>query len=684
MNVQKKHQFNVGKWLPKDYELIQNHIKGIKSYVAANPLKLTPNILALDLYVKSHPEISKWSNDMFTEVPPKYQNTEYGNELKSWDEFIPLLNGIMTMTMTFNTSGCVGFPINALLDWAMGTSSGHKFFLDNGVNEHFNKVLNDWSSFLMSPASVYAVTNSNEQVTNYPGHFTDPQYYWLSDNAMVALANALNNGTNYDNDPAAARETFIETFKCPDISDIHYGFTCWDDFFTREFNSGMRPIATGTNDIANACESGPYRVAYNVKRSDDFWLKGQPYSLINIFNESDGNTPLTDKYEGGTIYQAFLSAESYHRWHSPVDGIVKTVYDTASQKPFNSTYYSELLPENPLNLDPSGPNESQGYISNVATRGIIEITSNNPAIGDMCVIPIGMAECATCDITVKPGQPVSKGDQIGMFHFGGSTHLLVFQKDINFLFDYYGERPGLSASNIPVNSKIATVVKKTLEYPTTFGQSGVRIGKIDTASNNAGAILAVVPSSDSAYPINVGNSKGQYLWGVDAKGQINTKKGTIQPIDNQASSNLHINFPESGSSGYIIGKNPNDNICAALKIVVPSPDCQNWPLVVSDASGNTLWAIDCQGNQNTNTPIPSETSDLMNMPYPSTQGGSNALVIGNVTRTLGCYGGISIIVPESANDSDIYAIAVVDASGSLLWGVDKAGNEEVAKSLIEQ
>ncbi|GAA3652699.1 phosphatidylserine decarboxylase family protein [Flavivirga jejuensis] len=672
---ERKHQFNVGRWLPADYELIRNHIKGIKSYVASNPTSLTPNIVALNAYVTGNPTINTWSNDMFTEVPAKYKNSIYGTELQSWSEFIPLLNGIMTMTQTFNESGCVGFPINSLLDWAMGTNSGHKFFLDNGVNEHFNKVLNDWGAYLKSTPSKSAVLNSNALVTGYPGHFSDNQYYWLSDKAMISMANALNDGTNYDGKPTEARTAFIAAFQCPNINDPHYGFTSWDDFFTRKFKPGVRPIATGEHVISNACESGPYRVAYNVKKLEKFWVKGQPYSLKNIFNETNGNTPLTDKYEGGTIYQAFLSAESFHRWHSPVDGTVKTVYDTVSQTPFNSTYYSEMLPLDPLNEDDAGPNESQAYISNVATRAIIEITAHNPAIGDMCVIPIGMAECATCEVTVSVSDLVTKGKEIGMFHFGGSTHLLVFQKNVSLLFDYHGQHPSLNTSNIPVNSKIATVVKKTIPYPTESGTSSLCIGNTSTINKNASAILSVVPSTSSAYPINVGNSKGEYLWGVDASGNINTTKGTPQISNPGASCNLHINFPDTGSNGYVIGDNPNNDICAALKIVVPSSTSANWPLVIADETGKTIWAIDCDGKKNTSTPVPSKVKTILNMPYPSTEGGSNGFTIGDVAKTTGCYGGISIILPEGSTSRDVYAIAIVDAMGKLLWGVNGSGIE---------
>ncbi len=678
MSTAKKkiHKFNVGKWLPADYEIIRNHIKGIKSYVVANPVPLTPNITALNTYVTTNPTINIWSNDMFTEVPAKYQDLDYGNELQSWSEFIPLLNGIMTMTQTFNESGCVGFPINSLLDWAMGTEAGHNFFLDNGVNEHFNKVLNDWGSYLISSASNSTVLNSNEEITEYAGHFSDKQYYWLSDEAMVGMANALNNGTTYTIATATkARAAFIEAFDCPNTSDPHYGFTSWDNFFTRQFNNGVRPIAVGDDVIANACESAPYRVAYDVKREEDFWIKGQPYSLINIFNETEGATPLTDKYTGGTIYQAFLSAECYHRWHSPVSGTIKTVYDTVSQTPFNSTYYSEMLPAGPLKEDDAGPNESQGYISNVATRGIIEITADNKAIGDMCVIPIGMAECATCDITVSVSDTVAKGDEIGMFHFGGSTHLLVFQKDVPLLFDYHDQLPSLNATNVPINSQIATVVTDTIAYETESGISGLCIGSTSTNSKNSGALLAVVPSSASAFPINVGNCEGEFLWGIDASGNTNTNQGTPQVKNPGASCNLHVNFPDAGTSGYVIGDDPNNNICAALKIVVPSDTCSNWPLVVSDDTGKTIWAIDCLGNKSVLNSIPSTETAKLNIPYPSSVRGSNGLTIGDVSRTTGCHGGMSIILPEGSNSSSTYAIAIVDANGDLFWGVNGAGQE---------
>ena len=182
---------------------------------------------------------------------------------------------------------------------------------------------------------------------------------------------------------------------------------------------------------------------------DQFWIKVQRYSLLYMLgNETDAS-----QFVGGTVYQAFLSAMNYHRWHSPVDGkIVKTC-----QIP--GTYYSETLSKG---WDPSGPNRSQGYITEVAARALILIEADNPEIGLMGFLAVGMAEVSTCDVTVQAGQVVKKGQEIGMFHFGGSTHCLIFRPGVKVEFDLNGQKPGLHAKKLRINSLLATVANPTI------------------------------------------------------------------------------------------------------------------------------------------------------------------------------------------------------------------------------
>jgi phosphatidylserine decarboxylase len=297
----------------------------------------------------------------------------------------------------------------------MGTHAGFAAFLNERVNAQLKKLLNEWGIFLRSADSASVLDDSEAG--------------WFGRRALAAMPR------------------FAEEFVC-DPGAPHYGFTSWDDFFTRRFRPGVRPVASPDDPdvIVNACESAPYRLRSGVRRHDHFWVKGQPYSVAHMLADD----PWAEAFVGGTVYQAYLSALSYHRWHSPVDGRIAKAYVQ------DGTYYAGAPG---AGFDPTGGNESQAYITEVATRAMLFIEADNPAIGLMCVLPVGMAEVSTCEITVYEGQRVKKGDQLGMFHFGGSTHCLLFGPGVNLDFDLHGERPSLRSRNIPVNARIATVVR---------------------------------------------------------------------------------------------------------------------------------------------------------------------------------------------------------------------------------
>ena len=417
--------FRVGQWLPSDQAVLEEWIEALIKEVDAEAKPLHPVIEEFKELIEGDAAIYMLFNQMFTQVPHKspYNKSPTGKpQVRDYHHMLQLLNAIMTKAPPFNKSGLVGFPINAIFDWSMGTTSGFAAFLNERVNRQLKKVLNAWGTFLTSKDSTSVLNR-------------DPCTGWFGKDALEAMFPHSE----------APRRKFEEEFKCAP-SKPHYGFTSWDDFFLREFREGQRPIASPDDDkvVVNACESAPYRLAHDVKRRDKFWLKAQPYSLEDMLANDD----LLDKFLGGTVYQAFLSALSYHRWHSPVSGKVVKAYVK------DGTYYSETLAEG---FDPSGPNESQGYITEVATRALIFIEADNPKIGLMCVMPVGMSEVSSCQITVYEGQRVKKGEQIGMFHFGGSTHCLFFGPHVKLDFDLHGQTPGLNSKNIPINSRIATV-----------------------------------------------------------------------------------------------------------------------------------------------------------------------------------------------------------------------------------
>lgn len=193
-----------------------------------------------------------------------------------------------------------------------------------------------------------------------------------------------------------------------------------------------------------------YNLERNAKLRDKFWIKGQPYSVLDML----AHDPLAQQFEGATIYQAFLSALSYHRWHAPVSGKVVRAFVQ------DGTYFSEPLFEGQSGpsgheIDSRGISVAQGYLTALATRAIIFIEADNKDIGLMAFIGVGMDEVSTCEITVKEGQHIKKGDETGMFHFGGSTHCLLFRKGVKVEgFPEVGR-----STNVPVRSQVAVVKK---------------------------------------------------------------------------------------------------------------------------------------------------------------------------------------------------------------------------------
>ncbi len=409
--------YNVGKWLSSDQKFYDEWFKEIVKGTKSANQPLHPVIQEFKDLIEGDPELLMLFTEMFEQIPKekKFEKDTTGkHQIKNYHQMLHIMNRILTMAPEFNKTGFVGFPINAILNWPMGTPAGSTAFLNEKVNHQLKKILNQWSVFLASPDSRY-VLNDN------------PKSGWFGKDAKEAMPN------------------FTKEIKC-DPKAPYYGFSSWDNFFTREFREGIRPVSNPEDDtvIVNACESAPYKIARNVQLSDRFWIKSQPYSLKHMM----ASDSLAKEFAGGTVYQAFLSALSYHRWHSPISGtIVKT-------KLIDGSYYAEALSEG---FDPVGPNSSQGYITQVASRGLIFIEADNKDIGLMAVLFVGMAEVSSNEFSVYEGQHVKKGDQLGMFHFGGSTHCLIFKPGVELEFDLHGQTPGLDAKNILLKEQIATV-----------------------------------------------------------------------------------------------------------------------------------------------------------------------------------------------------------------------------------
>jgi phosphatidylserine decarboxylase len=407
------HNHRLGYWLPKDRNIIVAWVQQLMRRVRGGPkTALDPTLVALQQLVSNDAILQPLSENMFTEVPtvpPYNEDPERNRELRSFEEMLNAFNVLLTQGPAWNDIankvGLIGCPFNAVLDWPMATAAGYMFFLYPSVNECLKAMLVKWESFLLSPDSTSVLVE------------------WFSPSGGLPFLLKLGNEEGLR---PATSHTFPQLYVCPDPTNTAtYGFPNWDAFFTRDFQPGIRPL-DGQGDgsvIVHACESAPLQYPVtNVQMSDNFMGKNQRYSLQDMMDQH----PLAPSFAGGTVYQAFLSCLSYHRWHAPVSGTIKDKVLVAG------TYYSENIYQTFFGHwpgsrpDPAGPTWSQPYIASVAARGLIFIEADNPTIGLVCFIAIGMTDTSGCEFTVEKGQHVQKGDKMGMFHFGGSSYCLVF------------------------------------------------------------------------------------------------------------------------------------------------------------------------------------------------------------------------------------------------------------------
>lgn len=94
---------------------------------------------------------------------------------------------------------------------------------------------------------------------------------------------------------------------------------------------------------------------------------------------------------------------------------------------YSANYFTGFGGDGP---DSVAPNNSQRYITQVATRTIIFIKADVEDVGVMTFIAVGMCEVGSCKVTVRDGQSVEAGEEIEMFHYGGSTCCLLFRRGL--------------------------------------------------------------------------------------------------------------------------------------------------------------------------------------------------------------------------------------------------------------
>lgn len=433
----------MGFWVPNRVWATAKFLVPLRDHIAAKKAAgtLAPMILPVAEFknwITAHSVYRMWLNSMIEEANAYVRSLDEKTrkEIKDdgdvlwiagYDEFFDILNEIVNTSPSFNDTAQVGTPLNGFLAVAMATEAGLALFHDAVFNARFKTILDAWNTFLKSAASLDKLDIANPEK---PGS-------WIS---------------------KAAWKAGVWTEMEYDAEKPGYGFDSWNSFFIRKFVPGARPFhGDPRTQIDIGCETTPWQYEERLSLESEFWAKDANYSLLDLFG---GQLSLARLFEGGQLYQGFLSATHYHRWNAPLDGeIVRSWVQPG-------TYFAQR-PWQGENQGTWEGTESQPYLGHVAARAVFIF--RHETCGYVALICIGMVEVSTCVINppylvCEGAEPVriTRGTEIGHFEFGGSTHMMIFQRDRVTLEEWAREAVKHRGDSHPkpMGSIIATATKK--------------------------------------------------------------------------------------------------------------------------------------------------------------------------------------------------------------------------------
>ncbi|KAG6328014.1 hypothetical protein ID866_11075 [Astraeus odoratus] len=263
--------------------------------------RLQPVVLAFLAFIEGNGEICAAFNQMFNQAPPPIDKKK--RQVYNYGDLMQTINTILGSAPIYSTDDeasamAAAVPYYAVISRFCNTVAGYNAFTHPGVNRHFQAIFTQWYQLLQTTASTNVIN--------------DGKHGWLSVDALKSMVTGA--GGDYP------KESFEDYYVC-DVTDPHYGYKSFDELFIRELKASKRSVILPDDpSVVNAaCSCDIVSLYHDLKKTDKFWIKNTPYSLSHIL----GHDELTSSFIGGTLFQGLLRSTYYHRWRSPVKGVVK-------------------------------------------------------------------------------------------------------------------------------------------------------------------------------------------------------------------------------------------------------------------------------------------------------------------------------------------------------------------------
>ena len=208
-------------------------------------------------------------------------------------------------------------------------------------------------------------------------------------------------------------------------------FTSFNDFFYRKLKPEARPIEEDFVSVGD----GRLLAFKDISQVNSFFVKGREFTLSEFLNDKK----LAKKYANASMFILRLAPNDYHRFHFPYDG-VPTETTTIKGSYFSVSPYALVS------------NFTKVFCEN--KREFCELKTKEK--GDVLLAPVGATMVGTIVETYKSNMTLRKGDEMGYFAFGGSTVVILVDKD-----------------KIKID---ADILKNTQDKIETFVKMGEKIG----------------------------------------------------------------------------------------------------------------------------------------------------------------------------------------------------------------
>lgn len=179
-------------------------------------------------------------------------------------------------------------------------------------------------------------------------------------------------------------------------------YKSFNDFFTRKILAGERLVCSDENALISPCDG--HLSAYRINENSEFYIKKSRYQVKDLIA---GSTQAPD-YNGGVCLILRLCVDDYHRYGNIDNGDI-----------VENNYISGKL----HTVRPIAVNRYPVFVQNSREYTIIDTEH----FGKVAQIEVGALMIGKIKNHQKSGK-VERGSEKGMFLYGGSTIVLLFEQ----------------------------------------------------------------------------------------------------------------------------------------------------------------------------------------------------------------------------------------------------------------